>query len=473
TFTPAADANGSSTVDITAVDNGGTAHGGIDTSTIHTITITVTAVNDVPSFTGGGDPAAVDEDSGTSSTPGWATGMSVGPSDESAQTFSFVVTSDDNPGLFSTAPAVSVSGTLSFTPGANRFGVAYVGIAIMDSGGTANDGIDQSASQFITITVNNVDDPPNAVNDVGIVIPESAGPTAINVLANDTYLPDPPETLTIVAVTQGSHGVVAITGGGTGLTYDPTQLYVGPDQFTYTIQDSGGPLQDTATVALTDVKDTTPPTISPPVESIRTGVALQSAYLYGHLTWGGSDAGVGLSSFQLQRSVNGGAYASVALSTAKATALNPSLTIGTSYRYRVRAADLNGNWSGWSYGPTFKPYRYQESSTTVHYGGTWTSWYSASNSGGYARYTTVANRYVTFAVSGRDFAFVAPKGSTRGSARIYVDGVLAATVSLKSTTTLYRQVLWSKHFTASATHTIKVVVVGNGRVDVDCFVALR
>ena len=65
TFTPAADANGSATVTVTVQDNGGTAIGGVDTSAPQTFTITVTAVNDPPSFTKGTDET-VHEDTGAS-----------------------------------------------------------------------------------------------------------------------------------------------------------------------------------------------------------------------------------------------------------------------------------------------------------------------------------------------------------------------------------------------------------------------
>ena len=44
--------------------------------------------------------------------------------------------------------------------------------------------------------------------------------------------------LSIIAVTQGAKGKVAITGGGTALTYDPTALATGSDSFRYTIQDN-------------------------------------------------------------------------------------------------------------------------------------------------------------------------------------------------------------------------------------------
>ena len=56
TYTPAANANGAATVTVQLHDNGGTANGGVDTSAAQTFTITVTAVNDAPSFTKGADP---------------------------------------------------------------------------------------------------------------------------------------------------------------------------------------------------------------------------------------------------------------------------------------------------------------------------------------------------------------------------------------------------------------------------------
>src|SRR4029078_9152492 len=48
TYTPAANANGSTIVSVSLKDNGGTANGGQDTSAVQTFTINVTAVNDAP-----------------------------------------------------------------------------------------------------------------------------------------------------------------------------------------------------------------------------------------------------------------------------------------------------------------------------------------------------------------------------------------------------------------------------------------
>ena len=56
-----------------STDNGGTANGGVDTSAAQTFTITVTAVNDAPSFTKGADQTVL-EDAGAQTVTGWATG---------------------------------------------------------------------------------------------------------------------------------------------------------------------------------------------------------------------------------------------------------------------------------------------------------------------------------------------------------------------------------------------------------------
>ncbi len=52
------------------------------------------------------------------------------------------------------------------------------------------------------------------------------------------------------------------------------------------------------------------------------------------------------------------------------------------------------------------------------------------------------------------------RASGSGQAYVYVDGVKAATVDLKSSTTKYRDAIWTKTWTTSAKHTIKIVVVG-------------
>src|SRR5439155_719761 len=143
---------------VTLKDDGGTGNGGVDTSAAQTFTITVTAVNDAPTFTKGTD-VTEHEDSGAYSAAS-ASGISAGPADESAQTLTFTAT-NDNAALFSAQPTIDPSGTLTFTPAANANGVATVSVTLKDNGGTANGGVDTSAPQTFTITVTAVNDVPS------------------------------------------------------------------------------------------------------------------------------------------------------------------------------------------------------------------------------------------------------------------------------------------------------------------------
>ena len=102
---------------------------------------------------------------------------------------------------------------------------------------------------------NGVNHNPDAVNDAATVA-EDSGANTIDVLANDSILPDTGETLTVTGFTHGTHGTVVITNAGANLTYAPAPDYFGADSFTYTISDGNGGT-DTATVdvTVTDVSD--------------------------------------------------------------------------------------------------------------------------------------------------------------------------------------------------------------------------
>jgi VCBS repeat-containing protein len=239
TYTPAPDANGQATVTVRAQDDGGTAYGGVDTSAPQYFTITVTAVNDAPSFTKGADQT-VKEDYGSQTVPNWATAISAGPPDEATQLLTFIVTNDNN-ALFSVQPAIDASGTLTYTPAPNANGFATVTVQIHDNGGTANRGVDTSVAQTFKITVTEVNDEPTAATksfstaeDMALTI------TAAQILAGASAGPanESGQVLTVVAVTQAAHGTVVLNADQS-ITYTPAPEYNGPDSFTYTIRDNG------------------------------------------------------------------------------------------------------------------------------------------------------------------------------------------------------------------------------------------
>jgi putative nucleotidyltransferase with HDIG domain len=245
TYTPAADASGVATVTARAVDDGGTSGGGSDTSAPQTFVITVTAVNDVPAFTAGAVQTAF-ENAAAQTVAGWATAITAGPADESAQVVSFSVSSD-NPALFTAGgqPAVAASGTLTFTPAAGAHGVANVSVRAVDSGGTAGGGVDTSAPQAFTITI--VNRPPVANADAPTVLENDSAGVTFNVLANDT---DPEgDPLAVASFDDSTIANGGLTDNGNGsFTYVPAPHFSGTDAFSYTVGDGAG---NTATAVVT------------------------------------------------------------------------------------------------------------------------------------------------------------------------------------------------------------------------------
>ena len=139
---PAADQNGSATITVSDSLSGAT----------QAFVLTVTPVNDAPSFTKGANVNVATISAGAQTIVGWATGISAGPN-ESGQVLTFTVTNSNN-ALFSTQPAVNTTtGTLTFTPATNAVGVATVSVSLGDNGGTANGGVNASAVQTFTISV--------------------------------------------------------------------------------------------------------------------------------------------------------------------------------------------------------------------------------------------------------------------------------------------------------------------------------
>ena len=158
-YTPAANANGSATITLRIEDNGSNTPPNVNTSATQSFTITVTAVNDAPSFTAS-NPPAVNEDAAAQSIANWAS-FSPGPADEAGQTvLGYQVSAISNAALFSAQPAVANNGTLSYTPAPNANGTSTFTLRVQDSGGTADTGVDLSAPQTFTITLNAVNDAP-------------------------------------------------------------------------------------------------------------------------------------------------------------------------------------------------------------------------------------------------------------------------------------------------------------------------
>jgi hypothetical protein len=156
-----------------------------------------------------------------------------------------------------------------------------------------------------------------------------------------------------------------------------------------------------------------------------------------------------------------------------------SLEPGT-HAFRTRAQDKAGNWGEWATGSTFTLAATQENGTGVTYpAGTWTRQAVASAYGGYLKYEPDSGR-ASFSFTGREVARVAHKAGNRGKAEVLVDSVQIATVDLYSSSGQPRQVVFSKEWATSGSHTLVVRLLGTKnasssgtRVDIDAFVVIR
>ena len=210
----------------------------------------------------------VDEDSGAYSLAGFATAASAGPSNESSQAISYVVTGAST-NLFSELPQISPEGVLTFTPKANANGSNELTVAVKDNGGTTNilgtvTGVDSATIGSFTVTVSAVDDGPSATaQSLGIVEDTIANP--ITLAGTD---PEGDSITNYVVVTLPTKGTLTspfigllnptnrTLGAASGLTYTPSTNATGADSFTFQVVSKGlTSASATVSLSITNVND--------------------------------------------------------------------------------------------------------------------------------------------------------------------------------------------------------------------------
>ena len=295
-ITPTANQSGTATITVTVNYSGGS-------SAIDTFLLTVTSVNDAPSFTKGPDQTVL-EDAGAQSIVNWATGISAGPADESGQTLSFVTTGNSNPTLFSSAPTISGTGTLSYTPAANANGTALITIVLQDNGGTANGGADTSTAQTFNINVTAVNDAPSFTKGADQTIAEDAGFQFVsNWATNISAGPNEAGQSVFFVVTDNTNpslfsGTPFISSSG-ALQYSPASNASGTSTLTVVAKDSNGTAnggQDTSapqtfTITVTAVNDAPFQVLPPPQTTSQHTPKIFSTATFNNITIVDQDAG--------------------------------------------------------------------------------------------------------------------------------------------------------------------------------------
>ena len=232
-----------------------------------TATVNVTDVNDPPTLTPIGNPAAIQQNAGAQTIN--LTGIGAGGTE--TQTLTITATSSNtalipNPTVTYTSP--NATGTLTYTPVANANGTATITVSITDNGGTANGGVDAVTQTFtVSVSAPNANVAPTlaAITNTAAIL-EDAGAQTVNLTGIGTG--GESQTLTLSATSSNTalipNPTVTYTSpNATGtLTYTPVANASGSAIITVTVTDNGGTanggvdaVSQTFTVTVTEVND--------------------------------------------------------------------------------------------------------------------------------------------------------------------------------------------------------------------------
>ena len=114
--------------------------------------------------------------------------------------------------------------------------------------------------------------------------------------------------------------------------------------------------------------------------------------------------------------------------------------------------------------------RHEESDPRFSYSGSWTtsSTPAGAYSGGACSYSAAAGASVTVGFYGTSLDWIATTGPDGGSARVSLDGVDAATITLYSATPQYQQKVWSSGLLSNGPHVL-TIRQNIGGLNIDAF----
>lgn len=247
TITPTADVSGTATVTLTVTD------GDLNTAN-DTILVTVDPVNDLPSFTIGGNR---NHPAGTNTAQSFADGATAiadGDADFT-QALTFNVSNNNN-ALFSVQPAIDAAGTLTYTP-TGTVGSATVTVTLTDdatAGGAALTTTSQTFQIAVAAALPTISDVPDQpINEDG-----NTGPIAFTVGDVET----PAASLTVTGSSSNTALVpnANIVFGGSGasrtVTITPAANMTGSATITLTVTDADlNSASDTLALTVAAVND--------------------------------------------------------------------------------------------------------------------------------------------------------------------------------------------------------------------------
>jgi hypothetical protein len=255
------------------------------------------------------------------------------------------------------------------------------------------------------------------------------------------------ETVTLTATAGPGIGVTLDRTTLTGFTAETATATVtvpagpGPHPIIVTAQQGSRVRQGTVNV----VVDLDFPVARPPAAAPAYKYSMSGAVAPVRLTWpAASDRSSRITMYEIEHSEDYAAWVSLGFVRAPSLSTVRFVGINKSHRFRVRARDEMGHWSGWAMGAKFRLGAFDDQITSMRYSAGWADETNASAYLGRLSRTRRNGASVSVLAAGRTAAVVAEVGPTGGWLDITVNGVPSGRISLWSSTRVPARVLWIK-----------------------------
>jgi hypothetical protein len=322
---------------------------------------------------------------------------------------------------------------------------------------------------------------------------QSAVPATTSALRNVTLNNVSTATMTInkiyfAGANPGDFAMVGNTCGATlaaganctvSVTFSPTALGARSANLSF-MDDAANTSFQTVPLTGTGTDSSAPSAPGLPNQAIVNGAVVSTTGIPVTVSWTASITGV-VDHYELERSINNGAFTSVALPTPTSTSVVLNVALGTSNNFRVRACNATNNCSAYSTGTTRALAAVQETVKDISYSGAWTNQVVAGSFGGSVRFASTNRDKAQYKFTATSVSFASTVGPNRGRISVSIDGGAAQTIDLYAPVQQTGKVVFSvSGLAAGRSHQIVVQVLGNrnplstaNRADVDGFITMR